>query len=173
MDIVDKNRRLVVLAERLDQLEIDADDLGDFIQLELDKKGDIAAYFQKQIDDCDDHIEKGQLQLVSRAKRYANVKVDLEQRQSRELEKFENDLKELQLRRGMINQEFHRYNEVLMAKRKLQARLEFLYKTFESDRIKYRSMIDEKQKNYVTQSIYNQRELIGKSLIDIHVVANH
>lgn len=162
MDIVDKNRRLVILAEKLDRLEIDADDVGEFILLEHDKKDDIVAYIQKQIDDCEERIEQGQLQLVSRAERYAEVKVDLEKRQKSELDKLENELKELQLRRGMISQEFHRYNEALMAKRKLQVRLESLYKTFENDRNKYRAMIDEKQKNYVTQSIRNQRDLKSK-----------
>ena len=48
-----------------------------------------------------------------------------------------------------------------MAKRKLQSRLESLYKTFENDRNKYRTMIDDKQRNYVTQSIYNERAVQG------------
>ena len=75
----------------------------------------------------------------------------------------ETSLKELKIRKGKINQEFHRYNEDLIAKRKLQARLEQLYKTFEADRIKYRTLIDDKHKNWVTMSFMNQHKTKGKT----------
>ena len=161
MELVEKNEKIQFLAERLDQIEIDANDLNRYYDVEDNKKEGIVTYLQQQIDEYDRVLERKYTELDGLDDHYQQIKNNLDKTQKIELKKFANDLKELQLRRGKINQEFHRYNEELMAKRQLQSRLESLYKTFENDRNKYRAMIDNKQRNYVTQSIYNERAVQG------------
>ena len=161
MELVGKNEKIQILAERLDRIEIDANDLNRYYNVEEDKKNDIVKYLQQQIDEYDRILESKYTELDGLDDHYQQLKDALDKTRKIEFKKFANDLKELQLRRGKINQEFHRYNEELMAKRKLQSRLESLYKTFENDRNKYRTMIDDKQRNYVTQSIYNERAVQG------------
>ena len=145
----------------MDRIEIDANDLNRYYNVEENKKNDIVKYLQQQIDEYDRILESKYTELDGLDDHYQQLKDALDKTRKIEFKKFANDLKELQLRRGKINQEFHRYNEELMAKRKLQSRLESLYKTFENDRNKYRTMIDDKQRNYVTQSIYNERAVQG------------
>ena len=161
MELVGKNEKIQILAERLDRIEIDANDLNRYYNVEENKKNDIVKYLQQQIDEYDRILESKYTELDGLDDHYQQLKDALDKTRKIEFKKFANDLKELQLRRGKINQEFHRYNEELMAKRKLQSRLESLYKTFENDRNKYRTMIDDKQRNYVTQSIYNERAVQG------------
>ena len=161
MELVGKNEKIQILVERLDRIEIDANDLQRYYNVEESKKNDIVKYLQQQIDEYDRILESKYTELDGLDDHYQQLKDALDKTRKIEFKKFANDLKELQLRRGKINQEFHRYNEELMAKRKLQSRLESLYKTFENDRNKYRTMIDDKQRNYVTQSIYNERAVQG------------
>ena len=161
MELVGKNEKIQILVERLDRIEIDANDLQRYYNVEESKKNDIVKYIQQQIDEHDRILESKYTELDGLDDHYQQLKDALDKTRKIEFKKFANDLKELQLRRGKINQEFHRYNEELMAKRKLQSRLESLYKTFENDRNKYRTMIDDKQRNYVTQSIYNERAVQG------------
>ena len=113
--------------------------------------------------DCEKLIADKQSTEDGLADHYRALQQQLEETQKLELKIHETSLKELKIGKGKINQEFHRYNEDLIAKRKLQARLEQLYKTFEADRIKYRTLIDDKHKNWVTMSFMNQHKTKGKT----------